>query len=80
MLRHIRNVHDKIKIAKCDICKAEFGSEDSKLRHVETIHKNAGKKLWSCPYCEKEFKYKASLGKHFKNHHPGELEVFRISK
>ena len=80
MLRHIRNVHDQIKIAKCDYCDKEFGSEDSKQRHVETIHKNAGKKLWTCPYCEKEFAYRASLGKHFNNHHPGELKVFRISK
>ena len=69
MLRHVRNVHDKIKIAKCNICNASFGAEDSKLRHEQNIHGFAGKKLWSCTMCEKVFKYKPSLGKHVKNHH-----------
>ena len=64
--RHSRIVHDKIKIAKCELCLQEFNTECSKKRHIESVHEG---KIYSCDKCEKEFSYSASLLKHKKNHH-----------
>ena len=64
--RHSRIVHDKIKIAKCDLCLQEFNTECSKKRHIESVHEG---KIYGCDKCEKEFSYSASLLKHKKNYH-----------
>ena len=58
MKRHIKTVHEKIKIAKCDLCSKEFNTELSKKRHVQSVHEG---KIYGCDNCEKEFRYPASL-------------------
>ena len=64
--RHIRTIHEKIKIAKCDHCSQAFNTEWSKKRHIKSVHEG---KIYDCNECEKEFSYPASLFKHKKKHH-----------
>ena len=78
-LSHSQSAHNEIppllqKWARyqCDVCKAYFLAKGVLIAHKAFYHsknKNKGpKKMYSCPYCQKEFSVKTNLIEHINVH------------
>ncbi|XP_058464819.1 zinc finger protein 567-like isoform X2 [Malaya genurostris] len=63
--RHVREVHQKLRAYKCEICKKGFGNSRNLSQH-RLLHTN--ERTYSCDICEKSFKQKASLYLHKRTH------------
>ncbi len=67
MLRHVRSVHDKVKLI-CDVCNEEFLRSDTLADHKSTQHDKA--KCFKCDLCSKSFGAERYLAKHKFRHLP----------
>ena len=56
---HTRNVHDKIKPHKCNICQKSFGYTAELNQHITAVHE--GIKAFKCSLCDKKFSFTFGL-------------------
>ena len=64
---HIKNVHEKQRDYKCQICGKDFGLKQILERHLKIVHEK--RRDYKCNYCSKEFSRKAYKEKHERNIH-----------
>ena len=70
--RHVRTVHENKKWTKfCKPCGKEIG-KNYFAEHVRSVHENYKIK---CNHCEKEYKEKRDLRKHYRLKHPEKEEL-----
>merc|ERR1711981_1400612 len=58
VLRHYNSIHQKNKVAKCEICGKEFSRQKNFTTHM-MIHK--GEKPFNCNFCDWSFRRKDKL-------------------
>ena len=67
LLRHISEVHKKLKLHKCDKCPKVYGQKSALQNHNNFVHEKIY--LFQCQECNKSFGPKSTLQQHiFKIH------------
>ena len=56
---HITNVHEKMKLFKCEKCDKSFSQSSNLKTHSEAVHFDGT--MIKCDHCEKEFKMKSAM-------------------
>ena len=65
--RHIKAVHDKIKIIECRWCRDKYDDKGLLQKHIKDVHdKN---KPFECRNCRNTFTKRSKLKRHIKNVH-----------
>ena len=73
MIRHRENVHRGMKNFACDKCDRRFSDKRDLKRHYDAVHLNIKqKKTYTCPICQKIFKFKKLLDVHRFTEHEGD--------
>ena len=62
--RHVREVHDKEKLHKCNQCTKEFFKSTSLLRHIVAVHTKM--RPYLCERCQAGFKDPTALNYHLR--------------
>ena len=65
--KHVKEVHEGIKIHQCQFCDKRFGRSEILKIHVETVHE--GIKIHQYQFCDKKFVQLGHLNRHFKTVH-----------
>ena len=65
--RHIKNVHDKGKIHRCDQCEKCFTRASGLKEHIKGVHEKLKDNV--CEDCGMAFSAHSNLQKHIKNVH-----------
>ena len=51
--KHVNEVHEKLKLHKCDLCQKHFSGKGKRDAHIETVHQKL--RLHPCDICKKNF-------------------------
>ena len=65
--KHVKVIHEKVKLFACDPCSKSFGQKGNFERHVKQVHENV--KAFNCELCDKCFGYKQLLQTHIATVH-----------
>ena len=72
LTRHRENVHRGLKSFHCDKCERRFTDKRDLKRHHDAVHLNIRQgKVYSCNFCDKNFKFKKLLDSHRQTEHNG---------
>ena len=72
LTRHRENVHRGLKSFQCDKCERRFTDKRDLKRHHDAVHLNIRQgKIYSCNFCDKNFKFKKLLDSHRQTEHSG---------
>jgi predicted nucleic acid-binding Zn ribbon protein len=64
MVKHIRMVHENIRMFQCPYCSATFGQRGNCDAHVRAVHEKNKAPRYSCPHCGLGFVKKNLLQEH----------------
>ena len=73
----MKQVHDKIKDFKCDICDFTSSRNVALTRHTKNVHDKI--KKYECKICDAKFSENSTLKKHIKSVHERSPESKRMS-
>ena len=72
MNKHIRSIHEDLKLHKCDRCKKSFGHKYAVKKHIREVHnKDLTIERYFCKVCGKTFTNKKSEKEHYIAIHEG---------
>ena len=62
--RHVKEVHDQVKVFKCSKCSKRFFKSSQLARHTSSVHDKI--RPFDCPHCDSKFKEKSALKYHLR--------------
>ena len=69
----MKEVHERQRPHKCDLCDASFFSKSGVTKHKESVHQ--GKKPHMCNLCGSSFSEKGNLNQHVAQVHEGKKRI-----
>lgn len=70
LMNHTKIMHERVNL-KCDCCEeSNFSSKSALKLHIENSHITSNVK-YKCVICEKSYKFKKDLNRHFREVHQG---------